>query len=787
MRLLRRNSNGAFELTKDLADDSLPRYAILSHTWLDDDEEVTFEDLISGQGTSKRGYDKIKFCGRQAAKDDFDYFWVDTCCIRKESSAEHQEAITSMYAWYRKAEKCYVYLPDVSTSTSNHSSAEKEDRLPARPWELAFRRSRWFTRGWTLQELLAPTSVEFFSAEGVRLGDKQSLEECLHEITGVPRQALQGGDMASFTVAERFSWTEDRTTKRKEDKAYCLLGIFQVFMPVLYGEGEDSAIARLREEIDKRHAEHAKLDQLLSTLPHAAEAAFNSHSNQHSPICLPKTREELLQDIEQWADGHDDRCIYWLNGIAGTGKSTIARTIARRYYDRGNLGASFFFSKGGGDLSNANVLVTTLARQLANRVPSVKPHICDAIRAQEDILGQSLRDQWNHLIIGPLSKLKSSSSPSIIVLVIDALDECDSEGDIRAIPKFLVTARSLRKVRLKIFITSRPEIPIRVSMSRLSKDESRVFILQEIPQTLVDRDLGLFFEKSFSTIREERGFEPDDWPGMQYIKQLVKISCGLFIWASIACRYVRDGKQLAMKRIMGLIKGPLSGTNNPQRQLDQLYTTVLRESIPQGFSAEDRAELQTDLREILGSIVILFSPLSQDSLAELLDTDPNRVKTTLADLHTIFHIPSNASQPIRHHHPTFRDFLINKDRCSDVSFWVDERQIHRALADSCVKIMSKMLKRDICGLVLPGTLVEDIDPKVKDRCIPPALEYACLYWVQHYRQSGMVLSDGDSVHCFLQQHFLHWLEVMNLIGRSSAIGAILRMYHALLQVRGLLS
>jgi hypothetical protein len=370
--------------------------------------------------------------------------------------------------------------------------------------------------------------------------------------------------------------------------------------------------------------------------------------------------------------------------------------------------------------------------------------------------------------------------------VIDALDECDNEGDIRAIIKFLVTARSLRKVRLKIFITSRPEIPIRVSMSKLSEEESRVFILQEIPQILVDRDLGLFFEKSFSTIREERGFEPDDWPGMQYIKQLVKISSGLFIWASIACRYVRDGKQLAMKRITGLIKGPLSGTNNPQKPLDQLYTTVLRESIPQGCSPEDRADLHNTLREVLGSIVILFSPLPENSLAELLDTDPSRIKATLADLHTIFHIPSNASQPIRPHHPTFRDFLINKDRCSDVSFWVDEKQTHQALADSCVKIMSKMLKRDICGLTLPGTLVEDVDPNLRNRCIPPALQYACLYWVQHYRQSGMPLADGDYVHCFLQKHFLHWLEVMNLMGRSSAIGAILRMYHALLQVRGLL-
>ena len=172
MRLLERNSAGQLSLTKDLIGDDIPQYAILSHTW--GAEEVTFGDLIDGTGKSKAGYDKIRFCAQQAANDGLQYFWVDTCCIDKSSSAELQEAINSMFRWYQNAAKCYVYLSDVSIRKRKASDWSSDYT-----WESAFRSSRWFTRGWTLQELLAPgpDSVEFFSQEGDRLGDKRTLEQ----------------------------------------------------------------------------------------------------------------------------------------------------------------------------------------------------------------------------------------------------------------------------------------------------------------------------------------------------------------------------------------------------------------------------------------------------------------------------------------------------------------------------------------------------------------------------------------------------------------------------------
>ena len=241
MRLLERNSAGQLSLAENpIGNNDIPKYAILSHTW--GAEEVIFRDLIDGTGKSKAGYDKIRFCAQQAADDGLQYFWIDTCCIDKSSSAELQEAINSMFRWYQNAARCYVYLSDVSVYTQDGQSRHVD-------WESAFRNSRWFTRGWTLQELLAPRAVEFYSRDHVLLGDKVSLKQQIQEITGVAIKALQGRCLSEFSIEERFLWGEKRETTREEDAAYCLLGIFNIYLPLIYGEGQPNAMRRLRKEI----------------------------------------------------------------------------------------------------------------------------------------------------------------------------------------------------------------------------------------------------------------------------------------------------------------------------------------------------------------------------------------------------------------------------------------------------------------------------------------------------------------------------------------------------------
>lgn len=246
IRLLKRKDSGEFSFTKYFDDDIIPRYAILSHTWGPKFEEVTYKELIDGGGTSKVGYEKIRFCGEQARRDGIRYFWVDTCCIDKTNNTELSEAINSMFRWYREAAKCYVFLSDVSRPALD---ADNEPCQP--PWESAFRRSRWFTRGWTLQELVAPKSIEFFCKEREKLGNKTTLERHICEVTRIPVKALPGNSLSDFSIAERMSWAETRNTTRPEDMAYSLFGIFDVQLPLLYGEGKEKAFKRLREEIER--------------------------------------------------------------------------------------------------------------------------------------------------------------------------------------------------------------------------------------------------------------------------------------------------------------------------------------------------------------------------------------------------------------------------------------------------------------------------------------------------------------------------------------------------------
>lgn len=247
MHLLRCDVNGRYSLQSYTSPESIPPYAILSHTW--GPQEVEFGDLFdtSTRWQSKLGFEKIRFCGEQAQRHGLEHFWVDTCCINTSNKAEHSAAIRSMFRWYQNAARCYVYLSDVLVSGYDGVTQQ-----PALWWKSAFRNSRWFTRGWTLQELLAPASVEFFTKEGVQLGDKTSLEEQIHEITGIAIPALRGSTLSQFSTEERFRWAEKRQTERKEDWAYCLQGIFGVSMAVTYGEGESSAINRLHEEIKSR-------------------------------------------------------------------------------------------------------------------------------------------------------------------------------------------------------------------------------------------------------------------------------------------------------------------------------------------------------------------------------------------------------------------------------------------------------------------------------------------------------------------------------------------------------
>jgi len=194
---------------------------------------------------------------------------------------------------------------------------------------------------------------------------------------------------------------------------------------------------------------------------------------------------------------------------------------------------------------------------------------------------------------------------------------------------------------------------------------------------------------------------------------------------------------------------------------------VLQHSICDDYNEEEKQEMFDELRNVLGALITLLSPLPSGCLAKLLGTQREHILQTLEDLHAILDVPSQETQPIRLHHPSFRDFLFDASRCNNQLLWIDERQRDGELMDKCLQIMSKNLKYDICDFRHPGTVISDIDSRVIGENVSPELEYACLYWIQHALRSGRQLQDDDQVHAFLQEHFLHWIEVMSLAKRIS--------------------
>jgi hypothetical protein len=504
--------------------------------------------------------------------------------------------------------------------------------------------------------------------------------------------------------------------------------------------------------------------QLLKLLPSAAQAAFNSYDKQHNPLCLKQTRVDVLKQITTWADWGDERCIFWLNGMAGTGKSTLARTVARKYYDQNRLGASFFFSKGGGDVGNAGKFFTSIAVQLANTSAALRRCICEAIAEHSDIANQSLRDQWNQLILRPLSKQEADSLPSPFLIVVDALDECEGENDIRAILQLLVDARALRTTRLRIFITSRPEISIRLNFRAIPEICYYDLVLHDVSRAIVDNDISVFFKHNLGIIREKCSL-PADWPDEQSITRLVHSAGGLFIWAATACRFIYDGEGLfGPERLLDILEDDNSATE-PEEELNNIYIKVLENSVNPRLKPQEKDRLFRTLRETLGVIILLFSPLSATSLARLLRNPEEKVRTLLDRLHSILYIPKDPSLPVRLHHPSFRDFLLNRQRCHDLLIWVDERKAHEALANRCIQLMSEELKRNICGLATPDAEAIKIPLDKIEYCLPTELQYACQYWVDHLRLSNTQFDDDSRLYYFLQEHLLHWLEVLSLTRR----------------------
>ncbi|KAH7398566.1 hypothetical protein BKA66DRAFT_391331, partial [Pyrenochaeta sp. MPI-SDFR-AT-0127] len=382
-----------------------------------------------GIAEAKAGYRKIRFCAEQAKHDGLSHFWVDTCCINKADPVELQDAINSMFRWYRDATVCYVYLEDVSKFKRKAGHKQLECH-----WKQAFRESRWFNRGWTLQELIAPPIVQFFSAEGVQLGEKSGLEQLLHSITSINIRALQGAPLRQFNVEERLSWAKHRQTKRKEDKAYSLLGIFGIHMQANYGEGEENAFRRLEEEIRKASGDQHSLrdEQKLMLLD---SLRFDQIDARHMTIksAHAKTCKWLLNSPEylDWLDStklDEHHGFLWIKGKPGTGKSTLMKFALANAKStmKDKVVIAYFFNARGEDLEKSTVgTYRSLLLQLLERLPTLQ---CAFESLSLSASSISAERQWSvESLMMLLEQVINSLGESSVVCFVDALDECEEQ------------------------------------------------------------------------------------------------------------------------------------------------------------------------------------------------------------------------------------------------------------------------------------------------------------------------------------------------------------------------
>jgi hypothetical protein len=303
--------------------------------------------------------------------------------------------------------------------------------------------------------------------------------------------------------------------------------------------------------------------------------------------------------------------------------------------------------------------------------------------------------------------------------------------------------------------------------------EHQDFVLHNVSPTIVNHDISLFLDHNLGIIRQEWTLGID-WPGEVVLRQLVLYACGLFIWAATACWFIREGKRFARKRLDTILKGSSSAITEPEKHLNEIYLAVLNNSISLTYSDEEKEEVYDMLKYTLGSLVVLLSSLSTSSLSKLLHFLREDVDATFNDLYAILDIPDDLTRPLRLHHPSFRDFLLNKDRCKD--FWVDKKEANQILVTGCIQLMSQTLKKDICEMHTPSSQAGQVESSWIKKCLPPEIQYACLYWVQHLQRSGSQVHDSEEAHRFLQAHLLYWLEALGWMGKTlEGIQAILSL------------
>ncbi|KAF9642193.1 hypothetical protein BDM02DRAFT_3193718 [Thelephora ganbajun] len=534
---------------------------------------------------------------------------------------------------------------------------------------------------------------------------------------------------------------------------------------------------RAMYDINRRLIDSADLSVLNSC--RRARGAGYKHGDRKG--CLGGTREAVLNDIESWARDFEKPPIFWLNGLAGTGKSTIAQTISEQVFANGLLGASFFCSRDFEDRNDLRLIFPTLAFQLAHKYPTFRSVLVPLLRSNPDIAYESLMNQMGELVVKPLK-----STDVWTIIVIDALDECKDEEPQSAI--LSVLGRFVEQIpKVKFFITGRPEPRIKDGFRLpLLVDSTNVFVLHDVQPSLINSDIRLFLKHELSEVARRRRVE--GWPSDEHINVLCDRAGGLFVYAVAAIKFLDTSTLLPERQLDAIVNFPEHTVHegktrfSPKTTLDSLYASILKAAF-----GEENPEVDSKVRSTIGAIVELVNPLPPPAIAELTGLDSREVTQFLTLGQSLLAFDKDSSQPVKPFHKSFPDFITDPSRCTDTRFLISPKILHLELAMNCLRVMNDGLEWNLLSLpdYVLNSEVEDLQTRIDDR-ISDALQYACQSWHSHFTETeGDVAGVISHLRVFLEEKFLAWLEVVSVLGAvRGAIAGLEQLIGWLQEVSG---
>jgi len=486
------------------------------------------------------------------------------------------------------------------------------------------------------------------------------------------------------------------------------------------------------------------------------------HGNRKG--CLKGTRGAILDEIELWTRDSDQHSVYWLNGLAGTGKSTIAQTIAERVFAGGQLGASFFCSQDFEDRSNLQLIFPTIAVQLARRYPKFRSIFIPLVQSDPEIVHESLYSQMNKLIVGPLKESAIST-----VIIIDALDECKDDQPASAI--LSVLGQSVLEIpNIKFFLTGRPESHIQDGFDLPPLVEAtNIFILHNIDLSIVESDIWLFLKQSFQDLADRHGL--GDWPTREQLDCLCERAAGLFVYAVATVKFISQRNKNPREQLDHLLQSPESSAYEGKtkfmanKTMDSLYMSILQKAYCQDDPDDDD---DPRIQSVLGAMTLAANPLSPSTIATLLGIDSTIVFIQLSSIRSLL-ILQDINSPVRPFHKSFSDFIIEPTRCTNQRFCISPPDHHSELLVCCLNLMNQKLEKNMCKIpdAVANSEVNDLQERIA-QYIDHGLRYGCESWHRHLIDAQKTLPHTLKItailHQFLEEKFLFWLEVLSVLG-----------------------